>query len=100
MGLAGLGDLVLTCTGNLSRNRRVGLALAEGTRAAGRSSPTSATSPKACRRRAPRVRSPRITASRCRFARPSTACLHEGLPPRQAVLELLRREPRASSNQA
>lgn len=30
MGLAGLGDLVLTCTGNLSRNRRVGLALARG----------------------------------------------------------------------
>ncbi len=28
MGLAGLGDLVLTCTGDLSRNRRVGLALA------------------------------------------------------------------------
>ncbi len=30
MGLAGMGDLVLTCTGNLSRNRRVGLALGEG----------------------------------------------------------------------
>ncbi|MBT0960499.1 NAD(P)H-dependent glycerol-3-phosphate dehydrogenase [Denitromonas iodatirespirans] len=30
MGLAGMGDLVLTCTGDLSRNRRVGLALAEG----------------------------------------------------------------------
>ena len=30
MGLAGLGDLVLTCTGDLSRNRRVGLALAGG----------------------------------------------------------------------
>ena len=30
MGLAGLGDLVLTCTGDLSRNRRVGLALASG----------------------------------------------------------------------
>lgn len=29
-GLAGLGDLVLTCTGDLSRNRRVGLALAQG----------------------------------------------------------------------
>jgi glycerol-3-phosphate dehydrogenase (NAD(P)+) len=29
-GLAGLGDLVLTCTGGLSRNRRVGLALGEG----------------------------------------------------------------------
>jgi glycerol-3-phosphate dehydrogenase (NAD(P)+) len=30
MGLAGLGDLVLTCTGDLSRNRRVGLMLAQG----------------------------------------------------------------------
>ena len=30
MGLAGLGDLMLTCTGDLSRNRQVGLALAEG----------------------------------------------------------------------
>lgn len=30
MGLGGLGDLVLTATGDLSRNRRVGLALAEG----------------------------------------------------------------------
>jgi glycerol-3-phosphate dehydrogenase (NAD(P)+) len=31
MGLAGLGDLVLTCTDNQSRNRRFGLALASGT---------------------------------------------------------------------
>ncbi|MBR0344716.1 MAG: NAD(P)-dependent glycerol-3-phosphate dehydrogenase [Rudaea sp.] len=31
MGLAGLGDLVLTCTGDLSRNRRLGLALGRGT---------------------------------------------------------------------
>jgi glycerol-3-phosphate dehydrogenase (NAD(P)+) len=30
MGLAGLGDLVLTCTDDQSRNRRFGLALAEG----------------------------------------------------------------------
>ena len=30
MGLSGLGDLALTCTGDLSRNRRVGLALASG----------------------------------------------------------------------
>ena len=30
MGLAGLGDLVLTCTGELSRNRRLGLALGRG----------------------------------------------------------------------
>jgi len=30
MGLAGAGDLILTCTGDLSRNRRVGLKLARG----------------------------------------------------------------------
>lgn len=31
-GLAGMGDLVLTCTGSLSRNRRVGIALGQGKR--------------------------------------------------------------------
>ena len=30
MGLAGLGDLALTCTDDQSRNRRMGLALARG----------------------------------------------------------------------
>jgi glycerol-3-phosphate dehydrogenase (NAD(P)+) len=30
MGLAGMGDLILTCTGDLSRNRRIGLAIARG----------------------------------------------------------------------
>ncbi len=29
-GLTGMGDMVLTCTGDLSRNRRVGILLAEG----------------------------------------------------------------------
>jgi glycerol-3-phosphate dehydrogenase (NAD(P)+) len=29
-GLAGLGDLVLTCTGSLSRNRHVGIELGQG----------------------------------------------------------------------
>ena len=31
MGLSGLGDLVLTCTGTLSRNRQFGMAIAKGT---------------------------------------------------------------------
>jgi len=35
MGLSGLGDLVLTCTGELSRNRRFGMALAQGMDVAG-----------------------------------------------------------------
>src|SRR5574343_834744 len=30
LGLSGMGDLILTCTGDLSRNRRVGLGLAQG----------------------------------------------------------------------
>ncbi len=30
MGLSGVGDLILTCTGSLSRNRKVGLGLARG----------------------------------------------------------------------
>lgn len=30
MGLSGMGDLILTCTGDLSRNRRVGIELARG----------------------------------------------------------------------
>ena len=29
-GLSGMGDLVLTCTGNLSRNRSVGIRIAQG----------------------------------------------------------------------
>lgn len=32
LGLSGIGDLVLTCTGDLSRNRRVGLAIGRGER--------------------------------------------------------------------
>jgi glycerol-3-phosphate dehydrogenase (NAD(P)+) len=97
MGLAGLGDLVLTCTGDLSRNRRVGLALARG-------QPL-----------------PRILAelghvaegvSAARAVRRLAEChgldmpiadavhrvLYEGLAPRDAMLALLRREPRPESH--
>ena len=31
-GLSGMGDLILTCTGGLSRNRRVGIELGQGKR--------------------------------------------------------------------
>ena len=30
LGLSGIGDILLTCTGDLSRNRQVGLQLAQG----------------------------------------------------------------------
>lgn len=92
MGLAGLGDLVLTCTGDLSRNRRVGLALAAGQRldaitaglghvaegiAAARAARTLATSLD--------VEMPICAAV--------YSVLYENLPPRRAVETLLAREP-------
>jgi len=92
MGLAGLGDLVLTCTGDLSRNRRVGLALAQGKRlpailaelghvAEGVSASVAA----------------RALATHHGVEMPICEVvyrvLHEELPARAAVEELLRREP-------
>ena len=63
-GLAGLGDLVLTCTGGLSRNRTVGQRL--GTRAEPRAG-VRRDSPRGCTHDARgRERSPIGTASRCR----------------------------------
>ena len=78
MGLAGLGDLVLTCTGDLSRNRRVGLALARGQPLAGDPRRARPCRRRRAARRARCARSPRITASRCRSATRSTACCYEG----------------------
>ena len=91
-GLAGLGDLVLTCTGDLSRNRQVGLALARGD--ALRRHPRRAwgTSPKAWARRD----IARELAARLGVDMPITrevaAVLHDGKPPRAAVSDLLARD--------
>jgi glycerol-3-phosphate dehydrogenase (NAD(P)+) len=93
MGLAGLGDLVLTCTGNLSRNRRVGLALAEG-----RSLAQILAELGHVAEGVPAARAVRMLAAHHGVDMPICEAvdrvLNEGLPPRQAVLELLRREPR------
>jgi glycerol-3-phosphate dehydrogenase (NAD(P)+) len=94
MGLAGLGDLVLTCTGDLSRNRRVGLALGEG-----RHLPDIL---RAIGHVAEGVAAAAMLRGLARhFAVDMPICdavyrtLYENLPPRDAVLSLLRREPRA-----
>ncbi len=47
-GLAGMGDLVLTCTGGLSRNRSVGTALGEGQQLQQIIAACTAWSPKEC----------------------------------------------------
>jgi glycerol-3-phosphate dehydrogenase (NAD(P)+) len=93
MGLAGLGDLVLTCTGNLSRNRRVGLALAGGQPLAAILAEIGHVAEGVTATRAARqlalhhgVDMPIVDAVH--------RVLYEGVAPRDAVLTLLAREPR------
>ncbi len=87
-GLAGLGDLVLTCTGALSRNRRVGQALGAGRTLAEATEGLVAegvrTTIAACAlAEAARIEMP--------IAREMRAVLHEGKSPRQALDELMLR---------
>jgi glycerol-3-phosphate dehydrogenase (NAD(P)+) len=89
-GLAGLGDLVLTCTGALSRNRHVGQALGRGLSLA-----------EAMRETAMVAEGIRTTLAACALAERAgvempialqmRAVLYEGKPPREAVQELMLR---------
>jgi glycerol-3-phosphate dehydrogenase (NAD(P)+) len=92
-GLSGMGDLVLTCTGDLSRNRSLGLAIGQGRRledilAEMDEVVEGVVTSRSAHELAARVgvEMP-ITAQVC-------AILHEGKEPRQAVLELISRELR------
>jgi glycerol-3-phosphate dehydrogenase (NAD(P)+) len=93
-GLAGLGDLILTCTGALSRNRAVGVAIGQGQSLdealAGKDSVAegvlNAQSAKALAERAG-VEMPIIDATH--------RILFDGQPPRDAIVELMARELRA-----
>ena len=97
MGLTGAGDLILTCTGDLSRNRMVGLKLAQGLgletilRDLGHTAEGVHTA-REVRRLADsmKVDMP-ITHAVCQV-------LFEGLPPGRAVEGLLNREPRAENH--
>ena len=96
MGLAGLGDLVLTCTGDLSRNRRVGIALAQG-----RPLPAVLAELGHVAEGVRAARAARALAAHHGIEMPICEAvdrvLHEGLAPRDAVLGLLRREPKSAS---
>jgi glycerol-3-phosphate dehydrogenase (NAD(P)+) len=94
MGLTGAGDLILTATGDLSRNRRVGLELARG-------KPLQAIIA-GLGHVAEGVHSAHATlarARRCRIEMPITAAVDAVLggrvSPQQAVELLLARDPRA-----
>ncbi|MEN3327172.1 MAG: glycerol-3-phosphate dehydrogenase [Acidobacteriota bacterium] len=90
MGLAGLGDLVLTCTGNLSRNRFVGEELGKGKMLA---EITAALSEVA--EGINTARAVKKLADRAGLEMPITnevnAVLYDGKPAREAVSELMSR---------
>ena len=97
MGLAGLGDLVLTCTGDLSRNRRVGLALALG-----EPLPAILASLGHVAEGVYAARSARALALFHGVEMPIVDAvyrvLYEELPPRRAVEALLAREPKSETS--
>ncbi len=93
-GLAGLGDLVLTCTGDLSRNRQVGLKLASGLKLGEilSSSPTVAEGVKTT---AVALDLAERYGVELPVARQMHTVLHLGRSPRDAVQELMSRTLRS-----
>jgi glycerol-3-phosphate dehydrogenase (NAD(P)+) len=96
MGLAGLGDLVLTCTGDLSRNRRVGLEMARGRTLTQALAELGHVAEGVAAARAARILS-RHHGIEMPIVDAVYRVLYENLSPRDAVLALLRREPRAEA---
>src|SRR4030095_15412181 len=96
MGLAGVGDLILTCTGELSRNRKVGLLLGRGVplqRALaelGHVAEGVWAAPSAKRRAAALGVDMPITQAVC-------AVLDGAMSPDQALRQLMAREPKAEA---
>jgi glycerol-3-phosphate dehydrogenase (NAD(P)+) len=98
-GLAGLGDLVLTCTGSLSRNRRAGEALAHGVLAAEieRGQPTVAEGVRNARTVMALARRRGVEMPICEQME---ILLYHGKDPRRAVEELMSRELKAEGEEA
>jgi glycerol-3-phosphate dehydrogenase (NAD(P)+) len=98
-GLAGIGDLILTCTGQLSRNRTLGLALASGTSLAEWRAGTRSVAEGVLTTRAALA-----LGRKAGVATPITAevgaVLFDGKPPREALTTLLSREVRPEDDPA
>lgn len=90
-GLAGLGDLVLTCTGALSRNRRTGVALAHGRTLDEIQGETTEIS-EGVRNSLVIQRLAREAGIEMPIVDQMVAVLHEGRSPKRAVHELMTRE--------
>lgn len=93
MGLAGMGDLILTCTGDLSRNRKVGLGLGAGQPLADVLASLGHVAEGVNTAREVDIRA-RSLGVDMPITRAVCAVLFEGLPPRSAVEQLLARDPK------
>ena len=93
MGLSGIGDLILTCTDNQSRNRQLGLALG-----AGKSLEQAIKDIGQAVEGAKTSQSINLLAKRAGVEMPICAAvqqiLYEGLPPQEAVRALISRKPK------
>ena len=89
-GLAGMGDLVLTCTGSLSRNRTVGVQLGKGKSSHDILGDMRAVA-EGSRPRSRRSNSPSATASRCRSRGNASRALRRRVAARSAIQRLMTR---------
>ncbi len=92
-GLAGLGDLVLTCTADLSRNRQVGLRIGKGesleTILSGMKMVAEGVRTTAAARRLAQIHAVELP-----IIEETHAILFDGKPPKQATADLMVREPK------
>lgn len=95
-GLAGMGDLVLTCTGGLSRNRQLGMALAAGKsrEEISQSSPMVA---EGVLNSLAVARLARRQGVEMPITEQMVEVIHHGKPPHRAVEELMNRELRSET---
>jgi len=90
-GLAGLGDLVLTCTGGLSRNRSVGVELGRGRKLPEILSGMHGMVAEGIFTTSAAVGLARARGVEMPITEQMHAILHEGKPPREAIHELMTR---------
>lgn len=95
-GLAGLGDLVLTCTGGLSRNRRTGIELARGRTLAEIERETSEVA-EGVRNSLALARLAGERGVELPIIEQMCAVMYEGRPPERAIRDLMTRELKEES---
>jgi glycerol-3-phosphate dehydrogenase (NAD(P)+) len=89
-GLAGLGDLVLTCTGALSRNRQVGIELGKG-RALDEILAATRMVAEGVGTTAALLALAREAEVELPITEQVAAVLHQGKPPREAIRDIMER---------